>query len=128
MQLTTKPTEPILVSFAQEVVQLLSAGEIDKLAHRFGYAVKYDRDTATAIRDDLRWCLSNLGASSLSSTGSCSVPTVEHFKPNTNNLVAAVSCIAYTDNGAELLISLIVTAVGDKYFVTLEDLYAPPAE
>ncbi len=130
MELSTKPAESQLASLAQEVVKLLSGGDIDQIADRFGYGLRYGRDSATAIRDDLRWCLSSLGASSLSPTRCGSVRTVQYFKPNTTNLAAAVSCVAYADNGAEVLISLVVFGPPDagKYFVTLEDLYAPPAE
>jgi hypothetical protein len=128
MQIGTKPTQLFLASLAEQVVELLKLGDFDKLADRFGYALKYDRDAATAIRDDLGRSLRNLGASSLSPTRPCSVPKVEYFKPNTTHLVAAASCIAYANNGAGLLVSLIVAGDTDKYFVTLEDIYAPPAD
>lgn len=128
MQLNARPTELLLFSLAEEVMGLLSAGEIDKLADRFGYAVKYNRDAATAIREDLAFCLSDLGASSHSLTKSRLAPTVRYFKPNDTNLVAAVECVANADNGAELQISLIVTGSANTYFITLEGLYAPPAE
>lgn len=128
MQLDTRPSAPLLASLAEEVVELLKAGKFDELANRFAYALKYDRDTTTAIREDLTSSLRNLGASSLSPTKGCSVPTVQYFAPNTTHLVAAVSCVAYAENGTELLVSLIVTGDTDRYFVTLEDMYAPPAE
>lgn len=82
MQIETKPSQLLLVSLAEQVVELLKAGDINKLADPFGYALKHDRDAATAIRDDLGWSLRNLGASSLSPTRPCSVPKVEYFKPN----------------------------------------------
>lgn len=69
MQLNTTPTEPLLVSLAEEVRGLLGASEIDELADRFGYAARYNRDAA------------------LSRTQFHVAVTVQDFKPNDTKAV-----------------------------------------
>ena len=78
-----------------EALHLLCSGNIAALADRFGYALAYDREPATAIKDDLRFCLEQLGSSSLELPLD-PASKVEYFKPNDTGLLAVVECLART--------------------------------
>jgi hypothetical protein len=92
------------------------------LAGRFGYALSYDREPATAIREDLAACLSKMGASSLAIEAERSAPRVVFYEPSTSNPFAVVECLARGDNGANILVELVVTSSGLEKHITLEDL------
>jgi hypothetical protein len=113
-----------LAKLGTDAVQLLCVGDIDTVARRYGYALSYGREPATAIREDLRGCLSKIGAASLATAPQLSVPRVVFYKPNGSNLVALVECLAPADNGAAVLVELIVTTDGTVKHITLEDLTA----
>lgn len=111
-----------LAILGTEAVDLLCRGDIDTLAGRYGYALSFGRDTATAIREDLRRCLSQVGASSLAPAPEHSVRTVKFFEPNSSNLVAVIEGVAPAENGTAVLVELVVTSRGTEKYVTLEDL------
>jgi hypothetical protein len=100
-----------LAALGADAVQLLCVGDIDTLATRYGYALSDGREPATAIREDLRGCLSKIGATSLTTAPQPSVPRVAFYKPNSSN-------------GAAVLVELIVTTDGTAKHITLEDLTA----
>ena len=110
-----------LAALGVEALHLLCSGNIAALADRFGYALAYDREPATAIKDDLRFCLEQLGSSSLELPLD-PAPKVQYFKPNDTGLLAVVECLARTDNGAAVLVSLIVAGNDADKHVTLEDI------
>jgi hypothetical protein len=104
-------------------VELLCLGRIDDLAKRFGYMLAYDRDTATAIQEDLKYCLLKAGATSLIQAPPANpVRSVKYFEPNASNLLAVIECVAPTD-GAPLLVELVVIGLKDrKRRLYLEDV------
>jgi hypothetical protein len=115
-------TADSLAELAAEAVRLLCRGELDTLAGRYGYALSYGREPATAIREDLARCLSKIGATSLAVETKRSAPRVVFYKPSTSNPVAVIECLARGDNGADILIELVVTSRGPEKHITLEDL------
>lgn len=113
-----------LAELGADAVRLLCRGDISALAGRYGYALGYGREPATAIREDLNRCLSQLGANSLVTAPQLLVPSVVFYKPNSSSLVAVVECRVPADNGATVLVELVVTATGAEKHITLEDLSA----
>jgi hypothetical protein len=110
-----------LSALGAEAVSLLCSRDIDGLAKRFGYALAFDREPAVAIQEDLKSCLADARGTSVM-PASKHTPTVKYLEPNEPGLFAVVECVALTDNGAKLLVELIVTdKQGDKH-VTLEQI------
>jgi len=122
MKLDAQVTRDSLAKLGTEAVDLLCRGDIDTLAGRYGYALSYGRDTATAIRDDLRRCLARVGAISLAPAPANPVRAVKFYEPNSSNLVAVVECVAPSEAGAAVLVELVVTSKGTEKHLTLEDL------
>lgn len=106
-----------------EAIDLLCRGDVNTLAQRFGYALSFDRDPATAIREDLKRCLSEAGATSLARAPENPVRSVKYFKPNSSNLIAVVECSAPTQTGAALSVDLIVSSKAEERHITLESIY-----
>jgi hypothetical protein len=106
-----------------EALRLLCSGNIADLAARFGYALAYQREPATAIQDDLRFCLTQVGAVSLVPPVDPE-PNVKYFKANDTGLLAVVECLAFADNGAKVLMELIVAGCDAEKRITLEDISA----
>ena len=117
-----KADQTSLASIGVEAVQLLGSGDFLALADRFGYAVALGREPATAIQEDFWSCLAQLGSMGLALGSQCPVATVTYFEPGDSGLLAVVECLAPTDNGAELLVELVVTANGPDKHVSLEQL------
>lgn len=111
-----------LAAFCYEAAQLLCSGDFSALAQRFGYALAFERDPATAIRDDLSAILSELGASSLGPP--LSLPCVSRLKPNDTALVASVEQRIPTNNGRHVLLELVVSAHAADRHLVLEQISA----
>jgi hypothetical protein len=110
-----------LSALGAQAISLLCSEDINGLARRFGYALAFDREPAVAIQEDLRSCLADLRAASLMPAPN-HPPTVKYLEANDSGLFAVVACVALTDNGARVLVELIVTdKQGDKH-VTLEQI------
>ena len=124
MKLVSPPEISFLTALGVEAIGLLSSGNIDALAERFGYALSYGRTPAAAIREDLALCLSKIGAVSLALTPTQPSVAVKFFGPNDPPLLAVVECLVLADNRAELLVELVVTGDGSAAYVTLEDISA----
>jgi hypothetical protein len=105
-----------------EAVGLLVAGEYQALAAKFGYALAYDREPASAIEADLKVGLSNVDAARLTGPASLSASAVVHFKKNDTGLHSAVDFDVAADNGAKILVSLVVTGQGEERYLSLEDV------
>jgi hypothetical protein len=69
----------------------------------------------------LRFCLAELRAASLAPMPK-QTSTVKYFEPNDSGLFAVVECLALTDNGAKVLIELIVTDKQGEKHATLEQI------
>lgn len=110
-----------LNALGNEAVRLLGEKDIKGLAGRFGYALAYNRNPAAAIEQDLNSCLAEIEASSVAPTPT-QTPTVKYFGPNDTGLFAVVECVALADNGAKLLVELIVTDKEGEKFATLEHI------
>jgi hypothetical protein len=113
-----------LAELGVDAVQLLCSGDFDTLASRYGYALSFGREAATAIREDLKRHLSEIGAAKLVSARELEQPNVVFYKPNSSNLVAAVELLAPADNAAALQVALVVTTDGTAQYITLEGLAA----
>jgi hypothetical protein len=112
-----------LAKLGDEARRLLCAGEIDTLAARFGYALSYDRSPADAIREELAAALVEAGATRLSAAG-WQMPRVGYFKPNDTGLFALVECFLPTENGAPILVEVVVVSNGKETNATLEQVSA----
>jgi hypothetical protein len=116
----------LLTSLSLEALRLLQLGEFEAIASRFGYVFANGREIAKAIRDDLQFCLVNLGASSLSATPDDLLPTVQYFqRNNAADLLAAIGCRAVADNGKRIFVDLVVRPKGREMHLYLEDIHAP---
>ena len=121
MKIDRRADATSLSALGAEAVSLLCSEDMTSLAKRFGYALAYNREPAAAIREDLRSCLAAVRAASLTPAPK-HTPTVKYLEPNDAGLFAVVECVALTDNGAKVLVELIVTdKQGDKH-VTLEQI------
>jgi hypothetical protein len=125
MKLGVEPNADSLALLGAQAVDLLCRGDIDTLARQYGYALSFGRDTATAIRDDLQHCLSQVGATALASTPERPVRAVNFYNPEGWNVVAVVECLAPTQNGHTVLVELVVTRAGQEMHITLEQVSVP---
>lgn len=105
-----------------QAVHLLRAGKFDALAESFGYAVAIGREPASAIAEDVRRSLDEMGATYLAEDAQFTTE-VKYFKPG-SFLLAAVECTLPTNNGRALLMELVVTQTGESAHVTLEQISA----
>ena len=120
MKITDDQTTPQqLADLSLHAVQLLCAGDFSALAQQFGYALAYDRDPASAIRDELTWSLTEIGASTLIPPPT-TPPIVGYFEPNDTGLFAHVEQRIPTDGNGHVLLELIVSAKGAEKYVELE--------
>ncbi len=113
-----------LAAMGAEAVGMLCRGDISALADRYGYALSYGRETVAAIQADVRYCLSQVGASALAAPPVDPVRSVRYFKPDASGVLAVVECRAPTDSGASLLVELVVTGKGAERHITLEQISA----
>lgn len=111
-----------LAALGAEALALLASGNIDVLAERFGYALAYGADPATAIQADLTRCLASLGATSLASGAVAPAPKVGYFTPGDAGMLAVVEVLAQTNNGKTILVELVVTGRGNDKHITLEQI------
>ena len=122
MQITDDCTDPkSLAMLGDEATALLRSGDFTGLVERFGYAVAFDRDPASAIREDLSFSLNGMGATGLGPPPD-SPPSVSYFKPDDSGLFALVEQRVPTDNGGHVLLELIVTSRGPDKYVSLEHI------
>jgi hypothetical protein len=115
------------MSLGAEALRLLCSENTAGLAARFGYALAYQREPARAIEDDLKVRLEEFGARALQPVLN-PAPKVTYFKPNDTGLLAVVECRALADNGARVLMTLIVAGNDMEQNVTLEDISVVAAE
>lgn len=118
-QATPRP----LADLGARAVQLLCAGDFSALAQQFGYALAYDRDPATAIREELALSLAEIGASALGSPPNA-LPSVSYFEPNDTGLFALVEQRIPADGNGHVLLELVVSAQGSDKHVVLEQVCA----
>ena len=123
MKITDDQTTPRqLTDLGLRAVQLLCAGDFSSLAQQFGYALAYDRNPASAIRDELASSLAEIGASALGPPGA--TPSVSYFKPNDTGLFALVEQRIATDGNGHVLLELVVNTQGADKHVVLEQISA----
>ena len=113
--------EASLAALGVEALSLLSTGNLQVLAKRFGYAMAHGRDPATAIQVDLASALVSVGATSLVHADG-HAPKVFYYSPKEAGLLALIEGRAPTNNGKAILVELVVTGRGDEKFITLEDI------
>jgi hypothetical protein len=104
-----------------EAVGLLLSGDYVELAHRFGYAMTYEREPAEAIKEDFASCIPSLSLSALDHTKVEPSIAVTYFKSNESSLLALVECTVQMGN-AQVLVELVASRGRDGIYLTLEDL------
>jgi hypothetical protein len=122
MKIDGEMNKALLASLGLEAAGLLCSGDVEALANRFGYVFGNGRETttATSIRDDLRFCLAQLGSTSLTSVSPGT--EVVYFNPNATGLLAAVQCVMHTDNGAKVFVDLVVFSNTGANYLFLEEV------
>lgn len=123
MQLDGPLDSNSLAALGVEALRLLCSGSIATLASRFGYAVAYGREPAAAIQEDLNRYLGGLRATSLVAPDNGETPKVRYFKSNSIGLLASIDCLAKTNTGSQLLVTLVVAGTRQAKHITLEDIY-----
>jgi hypothetical protein len=122
VQIERRQTETAsLAALGAAAADLLVAGDVVSLVHRFGYARALGRDRADAVRADLASSLAEIGAKAVLS-GHRDGPRVSYFKENDTGLFALVESLVATDNGKSILLELVVTSDGTSTHITLEDV------
>lgn len=119
--LPTESDEESLLRLGREAVALLEKRDFRAMAERYGYALAFGQDPATAIEEELR---ASIEVHQTSAEKRTSVPhstTVKYFSPNDSNLFALVECI-FVAEGCPVLVELIVTKSGGDLYVTLEQI------
>tara|TARA_Y100000589_G_scaffold158058_1_gene150496 strand:+ start:1443 stop:1859 length:417 start_codon:yes stop_codon:yes gene_type:complete len=106
------------------VARLLCAGDIKTVAQKFGYALSYNRDIASAIGEDLSRELKKVGSSALNAAGRPLAISVRYFDSNESNLFALIEVRIQTSDFASILVELIVSTKERDTYVTLEDISA----
>ncbi len=117
--LTSQIDEPTLRSFGEEAAGLLVRRDYAGLAHRFGYALAYGRETAAAIEEDY---LKTASAPFDLPHEEQGAVTVKYFKPNDTGLFALVECTVPVAGKAAVLLELIVTGQEEEKHITLEGI------
>jgi len=107
-----------LAKLGEEACRLLIARDFQGLADKFGYALAYDQDEASAIAADFERSLS--GRSFTSAT--VESVKVQNFKPNSTGLLLVVACDLVFDTGARVLVELIVAENGENKWLYLEEV------
>lgn len=122
MQLASvRNDEASLVALGNEATALLCARNFELLAERFGYAVALGTPVASAIQADLVACLGQAGDVELTAR---SVPVVKYVRANDSGLHAVIESVVSGDNGARVLLELVVTKKGKQQHATLEQISA----
>jgi hypothetical protein len=123
MQISDSQTdEASLAAFGVDAIRLLCAGDIAAVADRYGYAIALGREPSSAIREDLASCLSEIHAASLLPAPTVTTASVKYFEPNDSGLFALVQAMAPAENGAGILVELVVTTKETHMHVSLEQL------
>lgn len=109
-----------LEQFAQEAVSLLQHGDFSALAERFGYAMAYGREPASAIEADLSNRLQERGL-----PGRLPFVDIKYFNEEaaeSTDLVAAIDCAAYLAGDSVVQFSLVVTRKDSLRYISLESV------
>ena len=114
--------EDYLAQLGREAVRLLETRDFRSLADRFGYALKFAREPAAAIEEQLQACITEFQASPEQPRTVSPSVVVKYFKPNTANLFALVECVFIASQGYPVLAELIVTSKGKDRHITLEQI------
>lgn len=120
MKLSSMQTdEKSLADFGAEASEMLARLDYSGLANRFGYALSYGRETATAIEADYLEAVASPHKIEL-----CKRPSVavKYFEANSTFLFALVECLVPVQEGAAVLLELVVTGQGDDKHITVEDI------
>jgi hypothetical protein len=109
-----------LEQFAQEAASLLQDGNFLALAERFGYAMAYGREPASAIETDLSNRLQERG-----SPGQLPFVDIKYFNEKaaeSTGLVAAIDCAVYLAGDFAVQFSLVVTRKDFLRYISLESV------
>jgi len=124
MKLSDDQTDSVSLSaLGSEAVRLIKDARFEELANRFGYALAFGEEPATAIEDEIVRCLSGDGrAATLANAASARI-SVKYFKPGESFFFALVECfMPLMQDAGEILVELIVTSKGQEKYVCLEQI------
>ena len=110
-----------LAQLGEDAARLVRTGDYATLVERFGYALAFGRELATAVRNDVRASLAEVGDPPISDKAGSVV--VKYFPPNAERFVALIECdLPLVANAGTLLVELIVLRDGATQHVTLEQI------
>ena len=120
MKLLPKQTdESTLVSFGKEAATMLMQRDYESLASRFGYALAYGRELATAIEEDYEKATATPIEAKPNMSSSVKV---KYFTPNDSGLFAVVECVVPVAGKSAVLLELVVTGNSEEKHITVEDI------
>lgn len=120
MKISAKQTDECSLSeFGEEASAMLARNDYSGLASRFGYAVAYDREPATAIEAD--YLAAAASPHEMAPDEHFSV-AVRYFEQNSIGLFAVVECIVPVAEEAAVHMDLIVTGWGEEKHITVEGI------
>ena len=110
-----------LTQLGMEAAGLIALGNLASLHGQFGYALAFDRELLSALKQDISLVLSEVGASAFadSSQATCKV---SHFTPSDTGLASLVECLLPTNGERPVLVELVLVARGDVGYLTLEQV------
>src|SRR5271167_675659 len=104
--LASQIDEVSLCRLGEEVVSLLKKRDFPSLADRFGYALAFERQPATAIEEELQTCIAASQGLPEQQDAEIASIVVKYFRPNDSGLFALVECIFDAAKGCPVLAEL----------------------
>ena len=121
MEVSESQTDrPSLERFGQEAAALLRSGDFGALVDRFGYAMAYGREPASAIEADLNTVPPDEAVAPEVVAPSMAIKYFNADATESTGLVAAVECVTHLADGSAIEFALVVTGKGPERYVTLE--------
>jgi hypothetical protein len=111
--------EAALCALGEQASSLLVQRDYTALAHRFGYALAFDREPSAALQEDY---LRAMGSPHPNPAKGAPPIAVSYFKPNTPGLFALVECTIPVTDSAAVLLELIVSGTPEERHITVEDI------
>jgi len=114
--------EPALKLIGEEAIGMLKIGDFAGLATRFGYALAFDRDPASALKEDLRREIRQEMVSTTPDENQAPQVEVKVFRENASGLKAIIECTTMVDGLGSVLLELAVTLKEDEHYLCIEDI------
>ncbi len=114
--------ESYLKALGKEAAELLQFGQFAVLAERFGYAIAFEREPASAIEADYLASLAEGPENHLRHLEVGPVVTVKYFAANSSGLLAHIECVVPVEGVNKVLLELVVTEAKNAKYVCIEQI------